>query len=194
MFLEADRLALGGEKHSREASLFPRSGILHVVVNKDARLADEVNLFTMTDDADEAVAVDLRDELGEPINLARLAVLIRRLGEDVNSLALGDEIADGLDVLGKRLEICHRLAVHRNRFVLGVSLVEVGEHAVHVEVVSHCFDLPSGFLELIITLKARVVNRQNNKNLSGCFVRFDDPAFFQNFPVAQTLRVKLLKI
>lgn len=138
-FLEADRFALGGEKHRRISGFLPRLGVLGVIINEDARFADEVNLFTMTDNADEVLGIHLGDVFGKPVNLASLAVLIRRLSEDVDLLALGDEVLHRVHVLGKRFEVRHRGAAQRRALIGGVSLVEVSEDAVHVEVVGvHC--------------------------------------------------------
>ena len=96
----------------------------------------------MTYDADELLGGQLGDELGEPVDLSGLAVLIGGLGQDVNLNTGSDEGTNCGNVLGERLEVCHGLTLAGSGLVKSIGLVEVCEDAVHVEVVSHFLYLP----------------------------------------------------
>ena len=119
--------------------LFPLAGIFGVIVHQNAVLADVVNLAATSHDTDEPLGGHLGDEPGQPVQLAGLAVLVGGLGEDVHQSTGGDLLAEGLDVLGERLQLSHALAAEGHALVGGVGFVEVGEDSVHVPVVSsHC--------------------------------------------------------
>ena len=136
--LEGDGLALGGEGNGGVSGLDPRTGILGVVVDEDAVLADVVDLAAGADDADEPLGGDLGDVAGEPLDLAGLAGLVGGLGEDVDGVAGGDEVADDSDIGGEGLESGHSGGLKSGSAVGSIRLVEVSEDAVHIEVVSHC--------------------------------------------------------
>ena len=86
-----DLPALGLYEDRFVSGLGPLADVLHIVVNKDAILADEVNLAARAYDADELLGGQLGDELRQPVNLAGLAVFVGGLGQDVNLNTRSDE-------------------------------------------------------------------------------------------------------
>ena len=118
------------------ATLDPLAGVLGVIIHQHPILADEINLATGAHNADEPFGGHLGDVLGKPVKLALPGVLVGGLGEDVHQRAGGDEVPHRLDVLSERGEVREVVTAEGLR-PLGVGGMEVGQNAVHVEVVSH---------------------------------------------------------
>lgn len=135
-FLEGHRLALAGEKQGLVATLDPLAGVLWVIIHQNPILANEVNLTTRAHNADEPLSGHFGDVLGEPVKLTLPGVLAGGLGEDVHQRAGGDEAPHRLDVLSERGEV-REVVTAEGLCPLGVGGVEVGQDAIHVEVVSH---------------------------------------------------------
>jgi len=118
------------------ATLDPLAGVLRVIVYQHAILADVVNLAAIADDADEVLDGHLGDVLGKPVKLTLPGILIGGLGEDVHQSTSGDEVAHGLDILNEWGEVCE-VVTAESLCPFGIGGVEVGQNAVHVEVVGH---------------------------------------------------------
>ena len=118
------------------ATLDPLAGVLGIVIHQHPILADEVNLAAIPHDTDEPLGGHLGDVLGKPVKFTLPGVLVGGLGEDVHQRASGDEVPHRLDVFSERGEVREVVTAEGLR-PLGVGGVEVGQDAVHVEVVSH---------------------------------------------------------
>ena len=136
LFSQGDSGSLVGQQDGGMTGLFPLTGFLGIVVNQDTLFNHVFVFLAITDNDDDLLGGQLRDELSQPVDLGLLGILIGGLGEDVALMTVSDCLAHGRHVGGEGAEATDE-GVAASVAVVGIGTVEVCERSVHVEVVSH---------------------------------------------------------